>query len=152
MSYCELLKPIYFWLVCMLSLVSCTATPNASSNIQLKLHQQWQLQRGDVVAGRSILGGLGDISIALNRQPVYAPFNGRTQRDPRNCLIFSSPDVPAYLFRLCGLDQPKLGSVNQGDRLGTGTTLQFAALRKQPNGTWAIVEPSRQILERILTP
>ncbi len=58
--------------------------------------------------------------------------------------------MPAYLFRLCGLSDPRLGEVNQGDALGTARQLEFAALRKQPNGTWAIVEPAKAILERTL--
>lgn len=119
--------------------------------ITLKLYQSWELQPGDSIGGRQILGGLGDISIALNGGNAYAPFNGKTQLDKGNCLVFSSPEVPAYLFRLCGLDSPRLGTVNQGDALGRGRSLQFAALRKQPNGTWAIVEPAKEILERTLT-
>jgi hypothetical protein len=58
--------------------------------------------------------------------------------------------VPAYLFRLCGLNKPHLGAVSQGDVIGSGKLLLFAALRKQPNGTWAIVEPAKGILERTL--
>lgn len=118
--------------------------------IDVKLYQTWQLQPGDDVAGRSVIGGLGDISIDLKNGSVYAPFDGRTRRDTRNCVIFSSPDVPAYLFRFCGLDNPRFGEVRQGDAIGSGRSLRFAALRKQPNGTWAIVEPSKQILERTL--
>jgi len=137
-------------IVVLLSLVGCQSNPKPEPPLQLNLHQKWQLQPGDQVAGYPVLGGLGDISISLNRQAVYAPFTGRTQLDDRNCVIFSSPDVPAYLFRLCGLENPRLGSVSPGDRIGRADTLQFAALRKQPNGTWAIVEPSRQILERTL--
>ncbi|HIK15394.1 MAG TPA: hypothetical protein IGS53_08955 [Leptolyngbyaceae cyanobacterium M33_DOE_097] len=143
---------LYSWLavVSCLLLTSCMPTSNPSTRLQLKLHQKWQLQPGDRVAGYAVLGGLGDITIGLNRAAVYAPFNGRTQKDSRNCIVFSSPDVPAYLFRLCGLEDPRVGTLNAGDRIGRATTLEFAALRKQPNGTWAIVEPSRQILERTL--
>jgi hypothetical protein len=135
----------------MLLIVSgCAPTPYSNSAVDLKLYQSWELQPGDQVSGRSILGGLGDISIALNGASVYAPFDGTTQLDKRRCLLFSSPDVPAYQFRLCGLDNSRLGSVNQGDALGSGRQVAFAALRKQPNGTWAIVEPARAILERTL--
>lgn len=128
------------------------SSPAPEPPITLKLYQSWELQPGDTIAGRRVLGGLGDISIALEGNNVYAPFRGKTQRDRGNCLIFSSPEVPAYLFRLCGLDNPRFGTVNQGDALGRGRSLQFAALRKQPNGTWAIVEPAKEILERTLTP
>jgi hypothetical protein len=134
-----------------LLLAGCGATPDPEPPMNLRLYQTWQLQPGDKIGGYSVLGGLGDISIALDNHDVYAPFTGQTQRDTRNCVIFSSPDVPAYLFRLCGLSDPRFGKVNQGDRLGSGQSLQFATLRKQANGTWAIVEPSKQILERTLS-
>lgn len=128
----------------------CARTPSTAPPINIKLYQTWELQPGDVLGGRRILGGLGDISISLDGNSVYAPFDGRTQMDQHRCLIFSSPDVPAYLFRLCGLQEMHPGTVNQGDAIGNGNLLQFATLRKQPNGTWAIVEPAKAILERTL--
>lgn len=128
----------------------CAPAPSDSPPLNIKLYQAWELQPGDSLGDRRILGGLGDISIALDGNNVYAPFDGRTQLDQRRCLIFSSPDVPAYLFRLCGLKDARPGTVNQGDTIGSGTLLQFATLRKQPNGTWAIVEPAKAILERTL--
>ncbi len=131
--------------------IGCTPSPKGSPSVDLQLYQKWELQPGDSIVGRKVLGGLGDISIALDGSSVYAPFDGKTQFDQRRCLLFSSPDVPAYQFRLCGLDNPRLGEVNQGDSLGRGQHLEFAALRKQPNGTWAIVEPARSVLERTLT-
>lgn len=137
-------------LLCLL-MVSCTwSQPRSPDILDIRLYQNWQLEPGDNIAGYVVTGGLGDISIALKGNFVYAPFDGRTQFDQRRCLIFSSGEVPAYLFRLCGLDQPKLGSVKQGDALGKGDSLEFATLRKQANGTWAIVEPSKSMLERTL--
>ena len=130
--------------------LGCARTPNSEATLDIKLYQSWELQPGDTIGDRQVLGGLGDISIALKGNQVYAPFDGRTQFDKHHCLIFSSADVPAYLFRLCGLDNPQLGEVNQGDAIGKGELLEFAALRKQPNGTWAIVEPAKAILERTL--
>lgn len=135
--------------ILLLSL-GCAKVPSYESRLNIKLYQSWELQPGDTIADRKVLGGLGDISIALDGNPVYAPFDGRTQLDSHRCLIFSSPDVPAYLFRLCGLKEPHLGDVNQGDTIGSGNLLLFAALRKQANGTWAIVEPAKTILERML--
>ena len=129
--------------------LGCTQ-PSDESSLNIKLYQNWVLQPGDTIADRKVLGGLGDISIALDGNRVYAPFDGRTQFDNRRCLLFSSPDVPAYLFRLCGLNEPHLGDVSQGEAIGSGNLLLFAALRKQANGTWAIVEPAKAILERTL--
>lgn len=130
--------------------LGCTKPPSDESPLIIKLYQSWELQPDDTIADRKVLGGLGDISIALAGNRVYAPFDGRTQLDNRRCLVFSSPDVPAYLFRLCGLNEPRVGDVSQGDAIGSGNLLLFAALRKQPNGTWAIVEPAKAILERTL--
>jgi hypothetical protein len=146
------IKPLFTGLAAsLLILTGCSTTPNVNDTIDLKLYQQWQLQPGDAIQGYSVVGGLGDISIALNGQSLYAPFDGRAQKDQRSCLIFSSPDVPAYLFRLCGMNDSQWGSHNQGDRLGSANTIFIATLRKQPDGTWAIVEPSKPILERILS-
>jgi hypothetical protein len=126
-----------------------------SSNIaavNVRLYQQWELQPGDTIGGRQVLGGLGDISIDLNGGNAYAPFAGTTQLDQRRCVLFSSPQVPAYLLRLCGLPNPNLGELHQGDIIGSGDALEFATLRKQANGTWAIVEPAKSLLEKVLNP
>jgi hypothetical protein len=146
-------------LVVMALLGGCTATLNSALSsalnpeppLEIQLYQRWELQPGDTLSGYTVLGGLGDITLALNGKPIYAPFDGKTQWDARRCIIFSTPEVPAYLFRLCGLNQPKLGAIAQGDPLGTATILQFAALRKQANNQWAMVEPSKTILQRALT-
>jgi hypothetical protein len=132
----------------MLSPVLPTTEPTRS----IKIQQSWQLQPGDSIGNYQIVAGLGDISIELDGGKVYAPFDGRVQPNVRSCVLFSSPDVPAYLFRLCGLKQPRLGQVKQGDAIGSGQYLHFATLRKLPEGTWTIVEPSRSMLERLLNP
>jgi hypothetical protein len=133
----------------LVGLVACAPVP-PSTPLTLKLYQSWELQPGDQLQGYTVLGGLGDITIALQGKAVYAPFDGKVQAHTRECVIFSSPDVPAYLFRLCGVKQPKFGAIAQGSVIGTADTLQFAALRKQAENTWAIVEPSQSILQRIL--
>jgi hypothetical protein len=137
--------------VLILLLSACRVPPPPAKPLALKLHQTWELQPGDQLHGYAVLGGLGDISIALRGQSVYAPFDGKTEQDTRQCLVFSSPEVPAYLFRLCGVQGQKLGAIARGESMGTADILQFAALRKQPNNTWAMVEPSKSILERTLT-
>jgi len=114
------------------------------------IRQQWQLQPGTIIAKRSVVAGLGDISIDLNGGSVYAPFSGRLHHDGKNCAMFSSPDLPAYLTRLCGLRRFRSGDLQPGDRIGSGQMLHFATLRKQPDGTWAMVEPSRDLLSRFL--
>ncbi len=118
----------------------------------IQIQQTWQIQAGQTVGPYKIAASLGDITIALAGGKVYAPFDGRVQPTTQDCLLFSSPDLPAYLFRLCGLNRPRLGQVKQGDAIGSGDFLYFAALRKLPEGTWTIVEPSRTILEQLLKP
>lgn len=136
--------------VFLLIRTGCTLQKPQEAPRTLQLAQTWELQPGDVVAERRITGGLGDISIELKGNSIYAPFDGRIQPHQGECVVFSSDEVPAYLFRLCGLKNPRLGAVQAGDVLGSGDYLQFAALRKQPSGTWSFVEPSRSMIERTL--
>jgi len=117
----------------------------------LMIQQDWELKPGNLVAGHRISGGLGDVSIEMNGDSLYAPFAGTLYPHRQYCVIFASPEVPAYLFRFCDIQQPRLGERQRGEALGHGQTLQFATLRKQPSGEWAIVEPAQDILERILT-
>lgn len=140
-------------LVAVVLCASCSTlptTPEPPRTIQIQ--QDWQLQPGDSIGEYQIAAGLGDISIELEGRKVYAPFDGRVQPNVRDCVLFSSPDVPAYLFRICGLNQPHFGSIQAGDPIGSGKYLHFATLRKLPEGTWTIVEPSRSILEKLLSP
>ncbi|NEQ23304.1 MAG: hypothetical protein F6K28_29955 [Microcoleus sp. SIO2G3] len=133
-----------------LLLVGCSQTSEPTRS--LPIEQQWQLQPGDTIAGRQVAGGLGDISIEMNGDAVYAPADGRVQPIVNNsiCVVFEAPEIPAYVFRLCGIRRPKLGLIQRGEAIGTADALQFAALRRQPDGKWAMVEPSRQILEQTL--
>jgi hypothetical protein len=136
--------------VLLLSQSGCTSDESVTLARTIQIQQTWQLQPGDSIANHSVVAGLGDISIRLNGDSVYAPFDGQVQQNVADCILFSSPDVPAYLFRLCGLKQPKLGSVQQGDTIGSAEYVHIATLRKQPEGTWAMVEPAKDILEKLL--
>jgi len=134
----------------LLLISGCQSQTSEPTLIDIQLFQKWELQPGDTIAGYKVMGGLGDISIALKGSSAYAPFDGEAQIDQRGCVFFSTAEIPAYKFRLCGLNSPRLGTLRQGDAIGSGDTLQFAALRKQPDGKWAIVEPAKSILERTL--
>ena len=137
-------------LLSLFFLQSCqTAPPMEPRNVDIQ--QNWALKPGHYVAGHLISGGLGDVSIEVQGSPLFAPFSGLLQPHQTNCAIFSSPEVPAYLLRICGLQRPQLGPLQAGAQLGTGKTVHFAALRKQPTGQWAIVEPASDILERMLS-
>jgi hypothetical protein len=136
-------------LALLFALTGCTnQSPESARMIQI--YQSWELEPGDAIANHRVMGGLGDISIELRGSSVYAPFDGRVQPNVKGCVIFSTPQIPAYLFRLCGLKRPVLGPINQGEAIGSGNYLQFAALRRQPDGRWALVEPGIDILERTL--
>ncbi|MEM8810852.1 MAG: hypothetical protein AAGF01_32990 [Cyanobacteria bacterium P01_G01_bin.38] len=100
-----------------------------------------------------VVGSLGDVSIQLSGHKLYAPFIGKIEPATQpHCVIYSTPEVPAYLFRFCGLNRPTLGKINSGQPIGSGDYLQFATMRRQPDGTWTIVEPSTGILERAIDP
>lgn len=116
----------------------------------IELVQEWALQPGDSIEGYTIAGGLGDISIVLAGGTVQTPLPGQVQPTERGCVIFSSDQLPAYLFRLCGLKQPRLGDMRQGEVIGTADYVQVATLRKQPNGKWAFVETSSEMLSKVL--
>jgi hypothetical protein len=118
---------------------------------EVKLQQTWELEPGDRIADHLIVGGLGDVSVALRGDNVRAPFAGEASPHREGCLLFSSPEVPAYLFRYCGMDKLVFGDRPVGASLGKAQYLQFATLRKQPDGSWAIVEPSKDILEKSLS-
>lgn len=137
--------------VALLIATGCTQQP-AEPPRELTLYQSWELQPGDELAGHQILGGLGDISLALNGDAIYAPFDGKVQPHKPTCVIFSSEELPVYLFRLCGLSSPKFGPRSAGEPIATGNDLRFALLNKQPDGRWAMVEPSKKIIEQMLLP
>jgi hypothetical protein len=139
-------------LLVLLFILSSCQNPDTKPIDPPKLHQQWELQAGDRISGYEIISGLGDLSIDLGGRTVYAPFKGKTTIDTQGCVYFETPEVPNYQFRLCGLKQPHLGNVNRGDSIANADTLRFATLRKHPSGKWAIVEPSKQILETLLKP
>lgn len=120
---------------------------------KLNLYQSWTLRPGDEVAGYQVQSGLGDIAIDLRGSSVYMPFDGRVQPEEgaaAPCVVLSSPEVPAYLFRICGLKQPQLGAQTQGQAIGAGQVVAFATLRKQTDGTWAMVEPAQDLLTQFV--
>lgn len=131
-------------------LSGCTSSPTQSTIPDLPLYQNWELQPGSQVAGYTVTGGLGDISIALNGNSVYAPSEGDAYLDKRGCVYFAGADTPAYLFRFCGLKSPNLGHLQAGQAIGRADILEFAALLKQSDGKWALVEPDKNLLERTL--
>lgn len=140
-------------LALVLMAAACSSSSPDPGPRNITLHQKWALQPGDRLAGYSVQSGLGDITVDIQGNRVFMPFDGQVQPAEGNadqCVILSSPDVPAYLFRLCGLRQVKLGDLYQGDPIGSGNTVAFATLRRQADGTWAMVEPAKELLSQFL--
>ena len=136
----------------LLLLSSCTAHSAPAPRV-VTLQQQWTLNPGDEVAGKVVTGSLGDISLQLEGKKVYAPFEGEVeQSEADGCTLYSTPEIPAYLFRLCGLSKVNYGEIKAGKPIGKGNYLSFATLRRQPDGTWIIVEPASGVLEKALSP
>ena len=130
-------------------LVACQSGPTPPRTITIQ--QTWDLQVGNQVGNYRISSGLGDITLELGGDPVRMPFDGKLQPMDEHCLALTSPEVPAYLFRLCGINRPNLGQRSQGHTIGRAERLVFAAFRKEPNGTWALIEPATELIEQFLT-
>ena len=139
----------------VLGVWGCSSPDPAPGPRNVTLHQKWALQPGDRLAGYQVQSGLGDITLDLQGKRVFMPFDGQVQPDEGKvdlCVILSSPDVPAYLFRICGLRQAKLGDRTQGEAIGNGDTVAFATLRRQTDGSWAMVEPAKEMIAQFVTP
>ncbi|MEA5463906.1 hypothetical protein [Leptothoe sp. PORK10 BA2] len=116
----------------------------------LNLHQNWSLPMGTEISGYPVSSSLGDISLELGGDAVRMPFNGTVEPTAMDCVLVSSDDIPAYLFRLCGLSRTQFGPRQQGQTIGRAHHLIFAMLRREPDGTWAMVEPSAQFIKQLL--
>ena len=147
------LNRLLCWLIMLLSallLSGCGANAKPKPKI-ITLQQQWALNPGDEVNGNLVAGSLGDISLLLKQGKVSAPFDGELDpSETKQCALYSTPEIPAYLFRLCGLKKFNYGEVEAGEPMGKGDYLSFATLRRQPDGTWIIVEPAKGVLEKAL--
>lgn len=131
--------------------LSSCAAQSAPEVRTITLQQQWAFNPGDEVAGNRVAGSLGDISLNLKEGSIQAPFDGELEpSEIDDCALYSTPEIPAYLFRLCGLRRFDYGERKAGQTLGKGEYLSFATLRRQPDGTWIIVEPARGVLEKAL--
>lgn len=145
-------RQVSLW-VALIGLLASGCNPQKTEVRVIPIQQSWQLNPGETIGDHRIVSSLGDVSIEVRGDRIYAPFDGQLQaNDLEGCYVFSSPDVPAYLFRLCGLKRVRLGNIQRGTRIGSANYLGFATLRRQPDGNWALVEPSSDVLERLLDP
>lgn len=135
------------------SLTACQLVkpqPSPDKPMSIQIYQKWELQRGDRINNQTIVSALGELAIDMGGKPIYAPMNGEVNLDRTGCALFAGTDLPAYLFRFCGINAPKLGVLQKGQTIGTANLLVFSTFLKQQNGTWAFVEPSKSMLEQIL--
>lgn len=130
-------------------LAGCGSGPPPARTITIQ--QTWDLQVGNQVGDYRISSGLGDITLELSGDPVLMPFDGEVQPMDEHCIALTSPEVPAYLFRLCGISRPSLGQRSQGHTIGRAQRLIFAAFRKEPDGTWALIEPATDLITQFLS-
>ena len=143
-----MLKRIGLWL--SLAGLSFGCGRSAPIPRSLNLHQSWSLSIGTEIGGYAVSSGLGDISLDLGGDAVRMPFDGMVEPTDSDCVIVSSGDVPAYLFRLCGLSRKRFGVRQKGQVIGRTGHLVFAMLRREPDGTWAMVEPSAEFIEQLV--
>ncbi|MFZ9739615.1 MAG: hypothetical protein ACO3EZ_16585 [Prochlorotrichaceae cyanobacterium] len=132
--------------------------------------QSWSIAEGDRVAGYPVVAGLGELSLAIQGF-VYAPETGLVNRHARwslatdqpqplsqGCILYHSPAFPAYLSRLCGVEQPGIGAVLAQHALGrVHDFLHFALLTvrptaDQPTGAqrWHYVAPAPEFVAQFL--
>ncbi|MGK7902443.1 MAG: hypothetical protein AB4352_13695 [Hormoscilla sp.] len=133
---------------------------------QIEVEKVWGIEAGKVIAGQRVIGGLGDISLEF-KGIVKAPLTGYvegkfvlvTEEDliegTKDCIIFYSPQMPAYLLKICGLTRRNLGPVDRGSPIGeTGGKLHISLLsfRKVADQTnkWIYVSPSETLIEQLV--
>lgn len=133
---------------------------------EIELQNTWEVKAGDSIEGYFIASGLGDISLAMKGK-VIAPIDGHLEekfvlisdgrliRGTSDCVIFSSPQLPAYLIKLCGLASRNLERVERGKAIGkTNGYLHISLLSYRPNqengAIWVYVPPSPQLIESLV--
>jgi hypothetical protein len=133
---------------------------------EIEVQQTWGIPAGAQIGKYFVASGLGDISLEIDGM-TFAPVDGwvegefvsisqgNLQRNREDCVIFSSPQMPAYLLKLCGLQRKNLGNIKQGKEIGkTNGYLHISLLsyRKSENGkpVWMYVSPSPQLIESLV--
>lgn len=133
---------------------------------QIEIKRVWQIQAGEYISGHRVIGGLGDISLEYDGS-VKAPVAGVVDSEfvlvsdsdliagTRDCVIFSSPQIPAYLLKICGLTERNIGPVDYDSPIGKADGslhLSLLSFRKDANQTsnWIYVSPSSKLIEQLV--
>jgi len=139
------------------------ATAEPSRLREVKVQQSWGVQIGDAIGTASVLGSLGDVSLD-HRGRVFAPVDGWVEGNfvtivgdellpsQPGCVLFSSPQLPSYLMKTCGLVRRYLGAVKAGDPIGrSGGQVHVSLLSQRQaaaegDAEWVYVSPSPEFL------
>ncbi len=138
------------------------------SQVELELRRTLGVQSGEQIANRRVVAGLGDLSLESTGE-VYAPTNGHVEanfalisegtmtRGANDCVLFTSPQLPTYMSRLCGLKKRNVGSIQQNKAIGeTNGYLHVALLSLRRNEDrslkWMYVSPSPDFVKRFFLP
>ena len=144
-----------------------SADDRSSHLREIELRNTWGIQAGNEIAKPPIVSGLGDISLAFNGKAL-APVDGWVEGKfvlvsdgnllpgTPDCVIFSSPQIPSYLSKLCGLKQRNLGQVERGTPIGQTdghlhVTLFSSRKSEEEMPIWVYVSPSSQLLENLVS-
>ncbi|WP_017661921.1 hypothetical protein [Baaleninema simplex] len=122
---------------------------------------------GDEIAERRVVAAFGELSLRTSGK-VFAPFDGwangqlvfvtdGTLRSmPSDCTVFSSPQIPNYLLRLCGLGRRHLGYRRLGEALGRADGYLHVTLltyRTEESGDlWVYVPPAASLVQHLFDP
>ncbi len=152
---------------------NAVTTPPASDEGRLqevKVQQSWGVQIGDAIGTAEVIGSLGDVSLA-HRGRVFAPVDGWVEGNfvtivgdellpsEPDCVLFSSPQLPSYLMKTCGLVQRYFGAVEAGQPIGrTGGALHVSLLSRRRDqaansdaeAEWVYVSPSPEFLAQAI--
>ncbi|MDY6936283.1 MAG: hypothetical protein SWY16_01345 [Cyanobacteriota bacterium] len=133
---------------------------------EIELQNTWGVKAGESIDRYLVASGLGDISLAMKGK-VLAPLDGNIEhkfvlisdgsliRGTSDCVIFSSPQMPAYLIKLCGLASRNFNRIESGKPIGeTNGYLHISLFSYRPNpengATWVYVPPSPQLIQNLV--
>ncbi|MGC9502305.1 hypothetical protein [Baaleninema sp.] len=119
---------------------------------------------GDEIADRPVVAEFGELSLRATGR-VFAPVDGwangqfrfvtggRLRSMPSDCTILSSPQIPNYLLKLCGLARRHLGYRRVGEPLGrTDGYLHVALLTyrsDEAGDRWVYVPPAPSLVQTL---
>ncbi|NES95788.1 MAG: hypothetical protein F6K32_11250 [Desertifilum sp. SIO1I2] len=143
---------------------SKTFRPNLK---QIDIKEIWENHSGQKIAGYPVVGGLGDISLEY-RGNIVAPLGGEVEgnfvlatetslvKNTSDCVLYSTPQQPGYLLKLCGLKERNSGDLKAGETIGKTDGLLHLSLltfRRSSNERpqWIYVSPSTQIIASVLS-